>query len=84
MKDYKLVEAYGFKRVTRYEKYVNEIKSSNRQKRIEKLNDLKKLFDAEKTLFFNERDKALHDIEKELEQLGFNDIKLPKISKNGA
>ena len=81
MKDFKLVESYAYKRVTKYEKFVNEIKMNNEQKRLEKLNEMKKEFDQEKIHFFKERDNALLDIQKELSELGYKDIKFPQQTK---
>ena len=81
MKDYKLVESYPYKRATRYEKFINEVKMNNQQKRLEKMNETKKEFDQEKERFFKERDQILLDIQKELNELGYRDIKFPLLNK---
>ena len=78
MKDYKIVGGYLYKRQTRYEKHKSEVKVANRLKRLEKLEEMKKKFDAERVLFYKDRDEALLDIQKELKELGLNDIQFPQ------
>lgn len=81
MKDFQLVESYPYKRVTKYEKFVNEIKLSNEQKRLEKLNEMKQKFEIEKVHFYKERDEALLEIQKELTELGYKEIQFPLLNK---
>lgn len=77
LEDYELKETYPYKRITRYEKYIKEVRILTREKRLEKLNTIKSNFEKQKELFFNERDKILLEIQKEITDLGFNEIKFP-------
>ena len=85
LKDYKIKEDYGYRRQTRYEKYIAEVKAANEEARQKKLETLKEEFDKQKEDFYRERNAILNKIKQDIIDLGFKNIKLPQLehqSKN--
>ena len=69
MPDYKLKEAYEYKRQTRYEKHVAEVMADAERKRQIKLDQLRKLFDEQKVDFFKAKKEYLEKISAEIDSL---------------
>ncbi|CAF0793012.1 unnamed protein product [Brachionus calyciflorus] len=82
LKNYQLKETQPYKRVTRYEKFVSEVKQTTREKRLQKLQELKAQFESQKQSFIEERNKVFEEIQRDIQDLGFNEIKFPEICKN--
>lgn len=82
LQNYQLKEGQPYKRETRYEKHIREVNELNEKKRMEKLEAIKNDFEKQKALFFKEKEKALQDIEKEIQELGFKNIKFTQNTKN--
>ncbi len=73
LKDYELVTEYPYRRETKYEKFIKEVKEQSDKQRAEKLNMLKATFEEEKKQFFIEKERIILEIQKEIKQLGFED-----------
>ncbi|RNA00299.1 28S ribosomal mitochondrial [Brachionus plicatilis] len=78
LKDYELQETHPYKRVTRYEKFIAEVKQSTREKRLDKLEQLKSEFENKKKQFLAEKSQVLAEIQQEIKELGFEDIQFPQ------
>ena len=81
LKDYRLKESYPYRRVTKYEKFIQEVQTKAEQQRAAKLEALHVEFEQEKKDFIQFRDQEINSIQKEIEELGFSDIKLPAYNK---
>lgn len=79
---YELKQAYAYRRVTRYEKFIREVEARAEQQRQAKLNQVREEFNAEKQEFLKQRNTELNNIEHELRQLGVKDVKFPEFNKN--
>lgn len=77
LSNYELQEVQPYKRITRYEKFINEVKKSTREKRQIKLELMKKEFEKKKKEFVIERNEVMKEIEQEIKNLGFRDIQFP-------
>lgn len=84
MHDYKLKEDYEYKRETRYERFLRELKESNDRKRREKLAAVRREFEKQKEAFFKEKERFLVQIQRELKELGFQNLKLPPITTSNS
>ncbi len=78
MPDYKLKESYEYKRQTRYDKHIADVKTRTRQARLDKLNKLREEFERQKVDFFKEKELMLNKIQQEIKTLGFTEIEFPK------
>lgn len=67
--------------MTRYEKFVNEVKAEADRQRTLKLNKLNEEYEQEMKTFFKEKEEALAKIRKEIKELGF-DLKFPESDSN--
>lgn len=74
---HELVESFPYKRVTRYEKSINESNEAAEKKRIEKLESTRKEFEAQRAQFLEEKKRVLKEIQEEIQKLGITDIKFP-------
>jgi hypothetical protein len=77
LSDYELVETYPYKRETRYEKFIREVRTKMIDDQRAKLELVRIEFEKQKELFFKEKEKALEEIRKEIIELGFKDLKFP-------
>jgi hypothetical protein len=77
--DYKLKEKYEYTRQTRYEKYIIQVKEATKEMRQKKLDALKQEFDAQKEIFFKERNEILNKIKQEIIEFGFDNLNFPQI-----
>jgi len=81
LKDYQPKESYPYRRVTKYEKFIQEVQSKAEQQRLAKLEALRVEFEQEKKEFIKLREQELDSIQNEIEELGFDNIKLPTYDK---
>jgi len=81
LKDYQPKESYPYRRVTKYEKFIQEVQTKAEQQRLAKLEALRVEFEQEKKEFIKLREQELDSIQKEIEELGFDNIKLPTYDK---
>lgn len=82
--DYQLKEGYEYKRETRYERFLRELKDTNDRKRREKLAAVREEFEKQKEAFFKEKERILLQIQRELKELGFDNLKLPAITNSNS
>ena len=82
LKDYTLKESYPYRRQTKYQKFIIEVKEKTESQRQAKLDAVKSEFELEKIEFFQERDNFLLDIQRELKEFGCDNIKYPKLSSS--
>lgn len=82
LKDYELVEEYPFKRETRFDKFKNEVLTANRLARREKIMQIQQEFEKLKENFYKRKAQILDEIQKEILELGFKDIKFPELDQN--
>lgn len=80
--DYKLRETYGYKRETRYERFLRELKETSDKKRQEKLALVRQEFEQQKETFFKEKQRVLLEIQRELKELGFENLKFSTDTSN--
>ena len=66
MKDYQLKTAYPYKRQTKYEKFVEQIKLNAEELRAVKLDQIKDEFEQEKVTFYADKALILDYIKKEI------------------
>ena len=74
LQDYDLTESYPYLRQTKYEKFLEEVKEKSDEARNAKLDRIKAHFEEEKKQFFQEKERLLIEIEKEVKDLGFENL----------
>ena len=79
LEDYEPREPYPYKRFSKYDKFISEVTQEAENARLAKMNQHKERVEAEKVLFYEERDKILAEIQKDVAALGFKDIKFPSL-----
>ena len=68
MKDYQLKTAYPYKRQTKYEKFVEQVKLNAEELRAVKLNKIREEFEQEKVTFYKDKANILDYIKKEIQE----------------
>jgi hypothetical protein len=79
LQSYELREPYPYKRISRYDKHINEVRELTERMRAEKLNRVREEFEAQKALFYRQKKLVLAEIRSEITELGFKNIKFPNI-----
>ena len=77
LNDYELVESYPYKRETRYEKFIREVRAKMADDQRAKMELVRVEFERQKEFFFKEKEKVLEEIRKEISELGFKDLQFP-------
>lgn len=77
--DYKLKDVPEYRRLTRYERFMEQLRETNENKRSEKLAATRDEFAKQKEIFLKEKQRVLLEIQKELKELGFDKLKFPSI-----
>ena len=77
--DYEPRDPYPYKRFSKYDKFIAEVTQEAESARLAKMNEHREKMEAEKVLFFEQRDQILAEIQKDLAALGFKDLKFPSV-----
>lgn len=78
LEDYQLTETYPYIRETKYEKFLKEVKEKSDADRANKMDKLRLAFEQEKIQFFKDKERLMQDIEREVKELGLEDLSLFK------
>jgi hypothetical protein len=81
LQSYELKQPYEYKRQTRYDKHMNEVKELTSRMREEKLKRVQLEFEKQKALFYHQKKQVLEEIQNDIVKLGFTDIQFPQLNE---